>query len=511
MKTLNRILSLVCAFMLLVGCGAALAEGQKLEPVTLEWYVAEDSQPDNAAVFDALNAYFQEKINTTVNFHFIPYSEYADKVGTILMSGQDVDIVNANGAVGYVDYVNKDSFVAIEDLLKDYAPNTYALIPEGLWDAMKINGHIYGIPSYKDSVQMYSVMINKTMADDCGIELPETVKDYRDMVPILREAFAKRNELHPEYKLSDTEYVPIGRFFPDLEQWAQYETINGLAVVNVPGVEAYEGMGAGETVFNKYATKEYRELCKTVAALVAEGVLHENPWYWDPDRIYSSDPYAYLVHDVGSGYVFAAEHQYYQEWVTKMVPYAHNIASTNYLQAAVECVSVTSKNPERALMVLELINTDPYVATTLRFGIEGTHWNQSEEENVLSFEGTKNADPSNRGHYYWYGAQFGSLVYSKVPAGYPSNFTSLIKAANESAISDTNLGFIFDPTNVTNEIAACSAVIDEFVTPLKWGWIAEDEVDAQIDAFIEKLNASGAEKIVAEAQAQLDAWRAANK
>ena len=305
--------------------------------------------------------------------------------------------------------------------------------------------------------------------------------------------------------------MPISRFFPDLEQWAQYETINGLAVVNVPGVEAYEGMGAGETVFNKYATKEYRELCKTVAALVAEGVLHENPWYWDPDRIYSSDPYAYLVHDVGSGYVFAAEHQYYQEWVTKMVPYAHNIASTNYLQAAVECVSVTSKNPERALMVLELINTDPYVATTLRFGIEGTHWNQSEEENVLSFEGTKNADPSNRGHYYWYGAQFGSLVYSKVPAGYPSNFTSLIKAANESAISDTNLGFIFDPTNVTNEIAACSAVIDEFETPLKWGWIAEDEVDAQIDAFIEKLNASGAEKIVAEAQAQLDAWRAANK
>ena len=191
MKTLNRILSLVCAFMLLVGCGAALAEGQKLEPVTLEWYVAEDSQPDNAAVFDTLNAYFQEKINTTVNFHFIPYSEYADKVGTILMSGQDVDIVNANGAVGYVDYVNKDSFVAIEDLLKDYAPNTYALIPEGLWDAMKINGHIYGIPSYKDSVQMYSVMINKTMADDCGIELPETVKDYRDMVPILREASFK--------------------------------------------------------------------------------------------------------------------------------------------------------------------------------------------------------------------------------------------------------------------------------------------------------------------------------
>lgn len=510
MKKLSRLLSLLCALVMLLGC-MSFAHAEVLEPVTLEWYVAEDAQPDNAVVFDALNKYFQEKINTTINFHFIPYSEYNDKVGTILMSGQEVDIVNANGAVGYVDFANKESFLAIEDLLQQYAPNTFSLIPEDLWAAMKIKGHIYGIPSYKDSVQMYSVMINNTMAEDIGITLPDTVKDYRDMVPYLREAFALRNAKHPEYILSDTECVPISRFFPDLEQWAQYETINGLAVVNVPGVEAYEGMGAGEKVFNKFATQEYRDLCKTVAALVSEGVLHENPWYWDPDRIYSGDPTAYLVHDVGSGYVFASEHQYYQEWVTKMVPYAHNIASTNYLQAAVECVSVTSKNPERALMVLELINTDPYVATTLRFGIEGTHWNQSEEENVLSFDGTKNADPSNRGHYYWYGAQFGSLVYSKVPAGYPNNFTDLIKAANESAIADTNLGFIFDPTNVTNEIAACSAVIDEYQTPLKWGWIAEDQIDANIDEFLEKLNASGAEKIVAEAQAQLDAWRAENK
>ena len=510
MKKLSRFLSLLLAALMLFGCMQfAAAEG--LEPVTLEWYVAENSLPDNAAVFEALNAYFKEKINATINFHFVPYSEYGEKVGTILMSGQEVDIVNANGAVGYVEYVTKESFLPIEDLLKEYAPNTYALVPEGLWDAMKVNGHIYGIPSYKDSVEMYAVMINETLANDIGLEVPATVQNYQEMVPILREAFKLRNEKHPEYKLSDTEYVPMTRTFPDLNQWAPYETINGLAVVNVPGIDAYAGKGSGEIVFNKYATQEYRDLCKTTADLVAEGVLHENPWYWDPDRIYSDDPLAYLVGDIGNGYVTVAKHQYSQNWDTLMVPFANNIASTNYLQAAVNCVSVTSKNPERAVMALELINTDPYVATTLRFGIEGTHWIQSEEENVITFAGTKNADSSNRGHYYWYGAQFGSLVYSKVPAGYPNNFTDLIKAANESAISDTNLGFIFDPTPVTNEIAACSAVIGEYETGLKWGWIAPDQIDAQIDEFLAKLDAAGAEKVVAEAQAQLDAWRAVNK
>ncbi|MBO4884381.1 MAG: ABC transporter substrate-binding protein [Clostridia bacterium] len=511
MTNLKRILCLVCAFAMLLGCCASLADEAKLEPATLEWYVATDQLPDNAVVFDALNAYFGEKINAAINFHFIAPSEYSEKVSPILMSGQEVDIINANSGIGYVDYVKKDSFLPIEDLLAQYAPETVAMIPEGLWDAMKVDGHIYGIPSYKDSVQMYAVMINETMANDIGLELPATVKNYQEMVPIIREAFAKRNELHPEYKLSDTEYVPITRFFPDLDQWAQYETINGLAVVNVPGIEAYAGMGAGETVFNKFATQEYRDLCKTIADLVAEGVLHDNPWYWDPDRLYSDDPLAYLIGDVGSGYVTVAKHQYSQNWDTLMVPFADNIATTNYLQAAVNCVSITSKNPERAVMALELINTDPFVATTLRFGIEGTHWVQTEEENVISFAGTKNADSGSRGHYYWYGANFGALVYSKVPEGYPNNFVDLIKAANESAISETNLGFIFDPTNVTNEIAACSAVIDEFQTPLKWGWIAADEIDANIDDFLAKLNASGAEKIVAEAQAQLDTWRAANK
>ena len=218
-----------------------------------------------------------------------------------------------------------------------------------------------------------------------------------------------------------------------------------------------------------------------------------------------------LVDDIGSGYVTVSEHLFSDNFVTTMLPFDAKIASTNYLQAAVNCISSTSKNPERAMMALEIINTDPYFATTIRFGTEGKYWNATDEENVISFEGTLNEDPAARSNYYWYGAQFGSLVFSKVPSGYPNNFTELIQEANESAISDTNLGFIFDPTPVTNEIAACNAVIDEYETNLIFGFIPESEVDANIDEFLQKLNDSGAEKIVAEAQSQLDAWRAENK
>ena len=163
------------------------------------------------------------------------------------------------------------------------------------------------------------------------------------------------------------------------------------------------------------------------------------------------------------------------------------------------------------MMFLELLNTDHFVATALRFGLEGIHWNMSDEESVLDFMNTKNGDPANRGHYYWYGAQFGSFIHSYVPSGYPANFTELILEANASAITNTNLGFIFDSTEVQNEIAACNSVIGEYEKNLKYGFIPEDEVDANIDEFLTKLEASGASKIVTVAQTQLDAWRAANK
>lgn len=508
MYKMSRIVSLVLSLLMLCSMSsiAAAEDVQTLEPVTLEWYVAEESKPDNQTVFDAINAYLKEKINTTINFHFINASEYSQKVSTILMSGQEVDIVNANSNLNYVEYVKKGAFLPIEDLLPKYAPETYKMIPEAYWKAMRVDDHIYGIPSYKDSCEMFCVIANETMANTLGMDLSNVVlENYQDLVPILYEAYEKRNEMFPE----DAK-LPITRCFPTLDRWAQYEVISGLAVVNIPGVEHYEGMGSGEKVFNKYATKEYRELCNTMAKMVSDGVLPYDLFNFDTARIYNKQG-KYLVEDVGSGYVTIAKNMCSPEWDAMMLPYAHKVGSTAYLHNAVECISATSKNPERAMMVLELINTDNFVATALRFGLEGVHWNMSEEPGVLAFKGTKNEDAANRSHYYWYGAQFGAITHSYVPEGYPANFNDLIMEANASAISDTNMGFIFDPSPVLNEIAACNAVISEYETNLKFGFIPEDEVDANIDEFLTKLEISGSEKIVEEAQKQLDAWRADNK
>lgn len=488
-----------------------------LDPVTLEWYVSEGTHPDDSTVFAELNKYFGEQINTTMNIHLIASDEYQQKVSTIIMSGQSTDIINAASNIGYVDYVRKEAFIPIDDLLSQYAPKTLAMIPEGYWDAMKIDGKIYGIPSYKDSCVINSMQYNETMAKDLGMTMPEKIHSGQDVYQYMYEAYQKRNEKYP-----DLASEPITRDMMGISDFARYENISGdLIVANIPGVEDYKGQGSGEKVFNLYATDEYRDYAHRQAKLVADGLVPVQVWYHDQDRIeYQKGDY--FFYGIRSGIISISKNAVSDQFDSAIVPFDQNIASTNYLHQAVNCISGVSQNPERAMMALEIINTDPYVSTTLRFGIEGTHWNKSADDaKVADFTGTSNEDPSNRAYFSWYGAQFGSIMdLQVVPAGTDPNLLDGLKAANEAANANTNMGFIFDPKPVENEISACSSVVGEYTTDLTWGFkalegeayeVVEPKVDAWIDEFVAKLESSGVQKIIDEAQKQLDAWRAANK
>ena len=43
------------------------------------------------------------------------------------------------------------AYLDITDLLAENAPGLLELIPAGYWDACRVNGRIYGVPTYKDS------------------------------------------------------------------------------------------------------------------------------------------------------------------------------------------------------------------------------------------------------------------------------------------------------------------------------------------------------------------------
>ena len=513
-KSIRMIISIFAVILLLTACSApsstssgstgdssGSASESQLEAVTLSWYSSVNKKaPGEPEMADAVNSYLQEKLNVTVDFHLYELADYKTAVPTMITSGQEMDIVySGNGAInGYVTTANQNAFVALDDYIDQYLPKTKALVSQATWEAVRVNGKIYAIPPLKDLAANWGFLVNQDMLDDLGVLFPEKFDTAADLIPFFYEVKQARDAKYPE----KAENPVLGSAPSRMDQWYYYEVINGLACVNIPGLTNLAGKGDGETVFNLYETDEYRQMMKTVRQLVVDGVVPFDGTSFDPDKVLFNA--GELLGAYPQGYIYVDEDMNAPYYKTTLHQAQNSIMTTSYVQATLQSISHTSKHVERSLMLLELVNTDPYLATILRFGPEGENWTDEDNDNILEFT-EKNSDSANRAWYEWYG-QWGNITISKYPEGYPANFGDLVKELNDSSNQESNLGFIFDTASVQNEIAACNNVISEYDEVLKKG--QSDDVDGLIDTFVQKLRDNGSEKIVEEAQRQLTEWRA---
>lgn len=475
----------------------------ELKPVTLEWYNFIMERPDTDMVMKELNKYLKEKINATVNYHFFNAADYKTKMTTIISSGQEFDIAWCNSTrLSYPDNVQLGAFMPVEDMVKKYAPKASAAVPDYLWDAYRIKGHIYGVPVLKDLAQRWDMEFNKTMADKLGIDVTQKWASVNDLVPMFYKAKEAKDKMFPEDKK-----IPLSRkIISDTRAYYPRDMIVSFAITNVPGVEAFKGMGKGETVFNIYATDEYRKHAKLMKQLVDDGIFPYDSENYDKENVLTGQGKVFM--QVNAGMVYTAPHAYSKQAEFILNNSTVAVMITQNLQGSIHVIGSTSKNPERALMLIELLNTDQYVANTLRYGLEKVHYNFDKTGDVYFTDSERNKDMANPGYFQSTGWFLGSVFNASPLASNPDNYNDLIKKMDASAISDTNIGFNFDPKPVTNELAACNNVIAEYDKNLMSGMLPN--VDAVVDEFVKKLNAAGAQKVVDEAQKQLTEWRSAN-
>ena len=130
-----------------------------------------------------------------------------------------------------------------------------------------------------------------------------------------------------------------------------------------------------------------------------------------------------------------------------------------------------------------------------------------------TLEGGRNSDVSNPGWLYWYGIYFGNVTITDAPESYsgPDNvvFKKMVEYNNSAKLA-AHMGFVLDTSNIQNEISACNNVVSGYIGILNGGKSeTPEEVIKTLDELNEKLKANGVDKIVAEVQAQIDAWNSA--
>jgi putative aldouronate transport system substrate-binding protein len=79
-----------------------------------------------------------------------------------------------------------------------------------------------------------------------------------------------------------------------------------------------------------------------------------------------------------------------------------------------------------------------------------------------------------------------------------------VRQLNEQATQSVMNGFLFDNKAVINEVANCKAINERYQNELLTG---ASDPDVAVPALIRDLNAAGFQKIIQEAQRQVDAFR----
>lgn len=165
-------------------------------------------------------------------------------------------------------------------------------------------------------------------------------------------------------------------------------------------------------------------------------------------------------------------------------------------------IAAGTKHPDEAFKVFEELYTNPEICTLLKYGIEGQDYQLNKDGKVEFLDGqdVTNCSWSVGWTSSWALPNWepGPLTYN-MKDGYYDNFRSY----DETALMSKGVGFCFDTSKVTNEYTACVNVMDKYYNALLCGSVDPDET---LPKFREELEAAGIDKIIAEKQAQLDAF-----
>ena len=105
----------------------------------------------------------------------------------------------------------------------------------------------------------------------------------------------------------------------------------------------------------------------------------------------------------------------------------------------------------------------------------------------------------------WY---FGNRFLAKTWEGNVPLDVKTEEEANKEAKVSPALGFAFDSTPVSTEIATIGNVTSQYLPGILCGFL---DPETEIPKFLDALEDAGMEKLVEEKQTQYDTWRAENK
>lgn len=476
-------------------------------------------QANSDKVWAAFNEQLQQYVpNTTVEFIDVPFEEYSEKFSQVLASGEGVDLAWTGWLINKPQNIADGNLMPLDDLLATYGQGIVDVLGENVVEIHRnADGNIYYLPSWQGLcgerrgwlvVTEIAELAGDTWIEDTEAALNKWRNNYsgiEDFQAVLDQA---------------TKYLAAAKEAGKLGAGINTGRVFGWSMYN--GTRSNPGVGGSEigipfedntfTVIDGVASEHYKLYAKTMADWYKEGyirsdimsvdtstlTLPKNGEITDTTYVFSCDPYLTEA-DQDAATADAGMDMTY-------LPIEENASlilggDTSY------AIPYCADEPERAMMVLNAIYTQPDLYNTLIYGIEGEDYTKNADGTITtSYVGASPTADDSYGIQRWI---IGSCKNALINNGTDPNYYADLEALEETARVNPFLNFTFDRTNVEGICASILNVYYEYGPQLDNG-VAGDNWEELYNSYMSARKDAGIEELIAEFQSQLNEYIKAN-
>lgn len=471
-------------------------------------FVVLGNRPTNGrleAMLEELNKILTEKVNAKLDIQYVEWADWQTQYNLLLASGdKTIDLITT--ATDWLDAwpnVKKGSFLPLsEEMLKTYAPQTYATVPEENWEDCSYNGQIYLIP--EDNYAQYTnhgMYYRGDWAKEFGLD---TVNNFEDLGKYFQGIVDNKSGVIP-WDVSGTA--------------ANGNALAGGYIQSKTSNIVIEGTTTGlSTLFyGKSSDDAYTVTCPYMEGnIFEEFAVMMKSWadagYWREDVLnYDGE----TREEFYAGLTGADQH-HSQTYYTSVQPnmeqkqpgsnaqmFSFSEPSKNLVKTSIThgCLAIgaNSQHPERALMVYDLLRNDKECYRLLNYGIESIDYIVTADGKLGRPDGWDESVDSLESNF-WCGRNDDLEL---INATWFDGTADIVANYDTYAIDYPYGKFVFDPSNVATEIAAMADVCANYIPRIAFGKVSDPK--AMVAEFREQLKAAGYDKVFNEVQTQLNA------
>ncbi len=479
MKKLLKAVSVFLAVSMLVpmaGCGKKAADDNV---VTMYMMKAIDSTESYDLVMEKANAIIKEKLGYTLDLKLIEQGNYAEKLNVLVSSAEPMDLFFLTDNSTYINYIEQDSILQLDDLLKKYGSAIMAKVEDVAWDMVRYKDGIYAVKNNGTYSIAKSMVFKKDLVEKYGFDY-QSVETLEDLEPYFK--MIKENEPN---------IYPTSGVTPKVSE--RY-------ISNTDGTVFDNDDDKFISIFD---CDEIVDSWRTRADFYKKGYI--------PKDILSKND---LAGELKSGkYAVMNDSGYYTEDASKSSNYYGFPCVEKYtgntmissVSGARMCISSTSTHPEKAMQVLNLIWEDPELSNTLAYGVEGVDYVIDEERSAQI--GSKSVIPKSGDEQHWaIWHNFIGPLWDQWDSSWnrKDSLETMQKMNAEGKIAKC-LGFTFDSEPVKASFAQCGAIYQECRQIFAYGCM--DNFDEYLASAKQKFETSGLDKVLEEMNKQYSEWK----